>query len=367
MQTDLEMSNDSDDESLSTDNVPPSSDELPPVEPPSAAFILQLFVVPAIIVLAVVCVWALFGKIAAGEQDWRKQLAELRSGNVHRRWRGANALAQMLQMDQRRGDDGEHLAENREIAQELATLLEDGLKKGSPNDDDLKQQAFLALSLSMLDVHDLTMPVLQEASQPRYDREIRKNAIESILLVVHRARKTGRPLTDDDLVEDLIDVSRDGDPLFRQLGAYALGFFPVEPARQQLVVLLEDGDANTCLNAAVGLARHGLTSGYPVFSSVLLADADRSRGQPTSSERKSPADAEASDKRFERLVALKNTLTAVDRLGVAWSPDERTELIGLLEPIAKNHAERGLRRQAEQVLVGLREPATSQSGEPTAR
>lgn len=361
------MPNDSADESRSSDNALPASDELPPVEPPSAAFILQLFVVPAVIVLAVVCVWALFGKIAAGEQDWRKQLAELRSSNVHRRWRGANALAQMLQMDQRRGDDGEHLAENREIARELATLLEDGLKRGSPSDDDLKQQAFLALSLSMLDVHDVTMPVLQEASRPHYDRSIRQNAVKAIFFVAGRAHERGQPLSDDSLVEALIEVSRDGDPLFRHLGAYALGFFPVEPARQQLVVLLDDGDANTRLNAAVGLARHGLTSGYPVFKSVLANAADHSKGRDTLSQRHSPANAEANDERFERLLALKNTLTAVKQLGAGWSPQERTELMGFLEAIAEGHEERGLRRQAEHVLGGLRESANPELSEATAK
>ena len=38
---------------------PETAADLPPVEPPSAAFIVQLFVVPAMIVIAVVGVWAL--------------------------------------------------------------------------------------------------------------------------------------------------------------------------------------------------------------------------------------------------------------------------------------------------------------------
>jgi hypothetical protein len=64
-------------------------EDLPPVEPPSAGFIIQLFVVPGLIVLAIVGVWALFGKLASGENDWQARLVELRHPNEHRRWRGA--------------------------------------------------------------------------------------------------------------------------------------------------------------------------------------------------------------------------------------------------------------------------------------
>ncbi|HLQ43503.1 MAG TPA: hypothetical protein VK137_02140, partial [Planctomycetaceae bacterium] len=50
----------------------PLSSDLPPVEPPSGRFIVQLFVVPGLIVAAIVGVWLLFGKLASAEQDWQK-------------------------------------------------------------------------------------------------------------------------------------------------------------------------------------------------------------------------------------------------------------------------------------------------------
>ncbi|MCA9118121.1 MAG: hypothetical protein KDA79_23780, partial [Planctomycetaceae bacterium] len=71
-------------------------EELPPVEPPSAGFIVQLFLVPGLIVAAIIGVWVLFGRIAEGRQDWRELVAELPSGNEQRRWRAALGLAQML-------------------------------------------------------------------------------------------------------------------------------------------------------------------------------------------------------------------------------------------------------------------------------
>ena len=42
---------------------------LPEVQPPSAGFIVQLFVVPAVIVLIIVAVYVLFGRLASGEAD----------------------------------------------------------------------------------------------------------------------------------------------------------------------------------------------------------------------------------------------------------------------------------------------------------
>ena len=69
-------------------------EELPPVTPPSAGFIVQLFLIPALIVMAVVAVWALFGKLADSGSAWAPLVADLGSGNEHRQWRAAQELAQ---------------------------------------------------------------------------------------------------------------------------------------------------------------------------------------------------------------------------------------------------------------------------------
>jgi hypothetical protein len=53
------------------DEKPPALPELPPVELPSAGFVVQLFVIPAVVVVVVILVWLLFGKLAGGERDAR--------------------------------------------------------------------------------------------------------------------------------------------------------------------------------------------------------------------------------------------------------------------------------------------------------
>ena len=81
---------------------PAAPEDLPPVQPPSAGFIMQLFLIPAIIVAAVIGIWVLFGRMAGAEQDWRQLVQDLGSENEHRRWRAASGLAHMLNADRQR-------------------------------------------------------------------------------------------------------------------------------------------------------------------------------------------------------------------------------------------------------------------------
>src|ERR1700739_3705371 len=85
----------------------PALADLPPVEAPSAGFIVQLFVIPAVIVGVVIVVWLLFGKLAGGERDAMEYVRLLRSG--HANWRAANRaafeLASLIQNDPKLAGD----------------------------------------------------------------------------------------------------------------------------------------------------------------------------------------------------------------------------------------------------------------------
>src|SRR5262245_63562462 len=52
--------------------------DLPLVEAPSAGFVVQLFVIPAVVVAVVIVVWLLFGKLAGGERDAMEYVRQLR-------------------------------------------------------------------------------------------------------------------------------------------------------------------------------------------------------------------------------------------------------------------------------------------------
>ena len=326
----------------------PLPQDLPPVEPPSSAFIVQLFLVPGLIVLAVVGIWALFGKMSSSEQDWRQMVRELGSSNPHRRWRGALGLAQMLKADEDRGADGRQLATNSDIAKALADLLEQQLGHSSKTEDDLKQQAFLARSLGMLDVPDVVLPTLQTAMQPDQDRELRKNSIASIALIAGRAAERGESLDGTPVVDNLIDISADPDPFVRQLATYTLGLIPSLVAKQRLEVLLKNADVNTRVNAALGLSRHRSTKGFDVFKSVLAdsmkpIDVNSVPGETTEERRRI-----VNAKQFERAVALKNAIKAISDLADVFDDEQRQELVRLTQPIIDDHRNPRVRIDAEQ-------------------
>jgi len=101
----------------------PPKPALPPVEAPSARFILQLFLVPGIIVAVIVgFVWLFFGWIGAGPQTPEEFLRGLKDGNELKRWKTAQDLSQILPRKQQlRTDAG--------FAMDLAVLMQAEMQK----------------------------------------------------------------------------------------------------------------------------------------------------------------------------------------------------------------------------------------------
>jgi hypothetical protein len=69
---------------------------LPPVQPPSGRFIVQLFVVPGLIVLVVVMLLIAWSSYISSSRTPEFFLQQLDSNNDDIRWRGASDLAQIL-------------------------------------------------------------------------------------------------------------------------------------------------------------------------------------------------------------------------------------------------------------------------------
>lgn len=326
-------------ESQDNSELPTNPDLLPPVEPPSAKFIVQLFVVPGLIVAAIVGVWLLFGKLASAEQDWQALVADMKSSNEHRRGRGAMGLAQALAVDQNRKTEGPRLTTNPQVAQELSAFLADTLKSSTQEPVVIDQQAFLTRTLGLLDVPDAVLPVLREAMKESHDREVRKNAVAAVATIAYRANARGTPLSDGGTLEELANVSRDSDPLLRSLAAMSLGFFPLELADQSLTVLLADADANTRANAAVAFTRHKSLKAVPVLKDVLKAAAALKQAEPS-------GDAAP--------VAATNAMTAIAELAPLLDETTRTEVANDVETISKSYPEPRVRLDAAQTLTKIR-------------
>jgi HEAT repeat protein len=330
--------------------LPNNSEILPPVEPPSAKFIVQLFVVPGVIVAMIVGVWLLFGKLASAEQNWQALLEDMKSSNEHRRGRGAMGLAQALAADQnQRGVvTGPKLSTNPQVAAKLSEFLAEKLSSSSPEPAVIDQQSFLTRTLGMLDVPEAVLPTLRDAMNAKHDREVRKNAVLAVATIAHRANERSEPLTDAATVEELSNVSREADPLLRSSAAFALGLLPAEATKQPLTVLLTDSDGNTRLNAAIAFARQKSLDGLPVLRDVLKeAGTGKHPVPPQPDEANTGAG-------LDSVLAVANSLRAVAELSPQLDDATRDELARDIEAVSKNYHEPRVRLDAAQTLTKIR-------------
>ena len=342
---------------------PELSDDLPPVQPPSAGFIVQLFVVPGLIVLAVVAVWALFGRIAAGEQDWRKLAQELQSPNTHIRNRAMYGLAQVLDQDRLRGEQGQHLASNPEIVRGLSDQLVKELQTGSSSLESVAIQQYLTHALGLLNAPDsarVLLPgataadpsgaaslrqaaaasmnaALKSALKPTRDIEIRKSAAASIAFIASRALERGTPLEAPELVQALIDASSAQEPIMRHAVAWTLGQFRSADAVQHLQVLLGHDDVMTRINAAISLSHSGSTDGLAVFKQALTEPA-----------------ATSPEGQGEQVIIQTNVLKALADLGPKLEPNDKAEFRELVEKLLKTNTNPRVHIDARNAFLSLK-------------
>src|SRR5947199_5859342 len=85
---------------MQPDSPAPSNNDarvgLPPVKPPSARFIVQLFLIPGLIVAGLVFVFVFGGLSWVGTSTPESFLSRLDNPNTEVRWRAAHELAQVL-------------------------------------------------------------------------------------------------------------------------------------------------------------------------------------------------------------------------------------------------------------------------------
>ena len=282
----------------------PPVPDLPPVEAPSAGFIVQLFVIPAVVVFVVILVWLLFGKLAGGERDAMEYVRLIRASSSN--WRAANRaafeLASLIQNDPR-------LAADPRLVGELTDLLQHDLDKV----ENPELTEYVALALGQFHTLDAVtasgkkvdpLAALARAVQGSYPLNIRVAAAKS--LAQHAARDEGR-LDDADAVAALAEAGKSGEPPLRQVCTFALGFFGGAAAEKALHEQLANDDRDTRYNAAVALARRADPAALAILREMLSsADLDRRlEGTPPSEK---PARIEALE--LEVLNALHNSVSA---------------------------------------------------------
>lgn len=374
-------------------------EEFPPVTPPSAGFIVQLFLIPALIVIAVIAVWALFGKLAHSENDWTQLTAAISSNNELRRWPAAEGLAQLLRNEQiAPPTDREPLAKNPVVAESVTKMLSHSLASTSNTDEDIRHQEFLTRMLGALDADKMTLPVLAEAMKDSHDVVVRKSALMAIALIAGRhfdqatgysaAVAAGQPIpplserglprtdptiSDPAVLEQLRRAAQDPDAVVRHLAGYTLGNVGGPDAVEQLRVMLSDGNRMAQANAANGLARNGSVDGVPTLIQLLTTSLKPFQFDPDSmlpkieggldpSQKYEPTSEEIrqAEAKFhiEESQIARNSLTAVADLWSQIDADSRDQLLTLIKSIAADFPEPdlGVRRQADELLKTIGQP-----------
>jgi hypothetical protein len=279
-------------------------DALPPVEPPSAGFLVQLFLVPALIVGIIVSVWIAFHWLAQLGNDPQAYVRALRR-NTEGRWQAALNLANDL-----RGPAGAVFKEDSNLAKELGSILDDEITRGrlTGNGHAAEQSRelciYLCRALGEFAVPEAAGPLVTRAGDTTHP-ELAEAAVEGLAVLATNLVAVGRTFPDPARVTaTVIAATRSPERELRKSAAFALGVIGGNGARERLRELCEDGDDNVRYNAALGLARFGDTAAWETLAEMLtLPDVAVRPEEP-----KSPSE------RYRRAMIVVNALKGVGLL-----------------------------------------------------
>lgn len=256
-----------------TDEPSPPDDFLPPVHPPGAGLIMQLFFIPMIIVTIIVTVWLMFSWLAhmgSRPDELVKDFEQLNEAT----WQKALTLANML-----RDPSSSALRRDPRMAQRLASVLDRQIEVGQTDTGHVWFRMYLCRALGEFEVADGLPALLRAASEERAveDLEVRRAALQAIGLLVDRVGASTAQ-ENDDLLPALERAAaergdqpddRDARAKLRSTAAFVLGLLDGEAAGDQLVRLASDPYPFVRYNAAVGLARQGDERAVPRLVEML--------------------------------------------------------------------------------------------------
>ena len=210
------------------------------------AIAVQFFLIPLLVVGAMVLVYIGFRGLLSEERSAAEYLTDIRTGGSNRRWPAAYELSRLMA-------DPSFAKQEAVLAPELARAFAD-----SKNDDPRVRQ-YLALTLGRLTpplAADTRRLLIEALDDP--DSQTRINALWAL-------GATGDVAATGDIARQF----GSDDPGVRKMAVYALGSLPVETGNDTLVKALEDESADVQWNAAIALARHGRHEGVPVLRRML--------------------------------------------------------------------------------------------------
>lgn len=240
-------------------------DALPPVEPPSAGFLVQLFVIPGVIVAIIVVVWLLFHWLAHMGNDPTQYIKQLR-GNAETRWQAAVNLAGSMN-----GQAGDSIKNDPKVAADLSSILDEEMKAASMEEGPIRMRRFLCQALGRFAV-DVPMPSLINAARTQRDEkeiDVQRDAVQGLAVLVSTLHDSSLPKKFPELLPTLIEATKSSHDSLRAEAAFALCQVDDPAAIERLNVLLDDPYPNARFNAAGCLARRGDEAALPVILEML--------------------------------------------------------------------------------------------------
>jgi HEAT repeat protein len=248
-----------------------ADDILPPVTPPTAGFLLQLFLIPLIIVAIIVMVWLMFSWLAHMGGDPRDLVRKLQKGD-EASWQAAGTLANMLRDPQQK-----HLKYDQDLAKALGDVLKKQLPEAQTDENQIKLCMFLCRALGEFSTPEAAPALIEAAKSESVASTVRREAISALALLASNLgpkefRKNEKALAAIQTAAAL--RGGDGDDRksraeLRSSAAFALGVIGGDESLGRLARMLDDADANVRYNAATGLARHGDDRAIPVLVEML--------------------------------------------------------------------------------------------------
>ena len=222
----------------------PAMPESEEPKPQALPLPVRLFLIPALIVVAVGVVLLLYRLLGGAEATPREILAEIESGSGHRRWQAAYELSRILTRD-------DAVAQDPGLAPEMARLF------ANAEGRDPRVRRYLALCLGRVKA-TAAVPSLIAALDDA-DGETR----------VYSAWALGA-IGDTTAAAPLAAQTGDADSGMRKMVAYSLGSLGDAPAvRPALLRLLTDAVPDVRWNAALALARLGDPAGREVLRQMV--------------------------------------------------------------------------------------------------
>jgi len=273
-------------------------DELPPVEPPNAAFLVQLFLVPGIIVAIIVCVWLAFHWLAHLGSDPQAYVRTLRRDNEGR-WQAALNLANDL-----RGPGSAALKADESLAVELGRILTDEVSSGRTGEQSETLRIYLCRALGEFAIPAAAPPLVALARSGN-DPQTARAAVEALAVLSTNLAAAGRAPDDPAAITSaVVAASRSDTMQLRSAAAFTLGVVGGPEAVDRLLELAGDPAEDVRSNAAIALARQGRSEAFDALSQMLaLPDVPP------------PANAAADDaarsSRYKRALVVVNALRGV--------------------------------------------------------